>query len=485
MRGWFARDVAQRARLAVDGSSPGLAQAVRRGNLADLLDRLGVITRDDRILGAAAYSADASLLASTPAYPSGVLGPEAAARGRGPWNLSVDLPGGEVFVNAIPLADAQGHMGTIVLVHDMSFVERRDTTMRLGLLLAFGVLAAAASAVTMVASRLSWRRWSIEIRKFLSGGGPAPEFRPILQDVRDLVGRIAAEKDAEGTGGIWTPQRLKQTLLRHLHGERVVVVANREPYIHSRDRDGRVAVLHPASGLVTAVEPVLRACSGVWVAHGGGSADRETSDTRGRIRVPPGEESYLLRRVWLSPEEEKGYYYGFSNEGLWPLCHIAHTRPLFRTSDFAHYQAVNRRFADAVIQEADSEDPIILVQDYHFALAPQMIRERLPRATIITFWHIPWPNSERFGICPWRDELLSGLLGASIVGFHTRVHCNNFVDSVDRYLEARIDREQNAVVQKRRSTLVRPYPISLEWPSRWSNTAPSPPECRASVLAEL
>jgi trehalose 6-phosphate synthase len=264
----------------------------------------------------------------------------------------------------------------------------------------------------------------------------------------------------------------------------VLVVANREPYIHER-RGEKIVVQHPASGLVTALEPVMRACSGVWVAHGSGSADRETADARGRIGVPPGEEAYVVRRVWLTPEEEKGYYYGFANEGLWPLCHIAHTRPQFRASDFDQYQSVNRQFAEAVVDEAQGEDPVILVQDYHFALAPRMIRERLPRATIITFWHIPWPNSERFGICPFRDQLIDGLLGSSILGFHTQLHCNNFIDAVDRFAEARIDREQNAVVRGGRSTFVRAYPISVEWPARWLEGAPSAEACRRQVFSEL
>ena len=133
----------------------------------------------------------------------------------------------------------------------------------------------------------------------------------------------------------------------------------------------------------------------------------------------------------------------------------------------------------------DIEDPIVLVQDYHFALVPRLIRQRLPRATVITFWHIPWPNAERLGICPWRNDLLEGLLGGSIVGFHTRFHCNNFIDAVDRYLEARIDREQQAVVQHGHTTLIRPYPISTEWPVRWLETVPPVSECRASVFAEL
>jgi trehalose 6-phosphate synthase len=237
--------------------------------------------------------------------------------------------------------------------------------------------------------------------------------------------------------------------------------------------------------LVTALEPVMRACSGVWIAHGSGSADRETADAQGHVHVPPGEESYLIRRVWLSAEEARGYYYGFANEGLWPLCHIADTRPIFRSEDWKHYQAVNQKFAEAVAEEADIDDPIVLVQDYHFALAPRLIRERLPKATVISFWHIPWPNPDRFGICPWRTEVLEGLLGSSIVGFQTRFDCGNFVDAVDRYLESRIDRAQQGVVQHGHTTLIRPYPISTEWPVRWLETVPSVAECRASIFAEL
>ena len=161
--------------------------------------------------------------------------------------------------------------------------------------------------------------------------------------------------------------------------------------------------------------------------------------------MPPDEPSYQLRRVWITEEEQDGYYYGFANEGLWPLCHIAFVRPTFRESDWQLYEAINERFADAVAQEAQTEDPIVLVQDYHFALAPQMIRERLPKATIITFWHIPWPNAETFGICPWKEQILEGLLGSSIIGFHTQFHCNNFFETVDRFIESRIDREHATV----------------------------------------
>lgn len=495
MRDWFDKDIDLRAQLAVSGARQALVSHWRKEHSSDLQDLLAEITRDERIMASAACASDLTPLAETKDYPNGFtcreLGrhvrpdADAPAASWTSWGDTFSLPGGEVHVSAFPVIDRETPLGFIVLVHELSFIARREAKTQQFLLLAFGFLALAASAVTILTARFSWRGWRDEFRRFLRVGTVRPEFQPILRDVRELVDRIVAEKEADREGGAWTPQRLKQTLNRHLYGEKVVILANREPYIHERAKDGSVVVLHPASGLVTALEPVLRACSGTWIAHGSGSADQETADRHGRIRVPPGEESYLIRRVWLSPEEEKGYYYGFSNEGLWPLCHVAHARPEFRSEDWRQYQAVNRKFAETLSTEVDSEDPIILVQDYHFALAPRLIRERLPRATVIMFWHIPWPNSQRLGICPWRKELLEGMLGASIVGFHTQFDCNNFVDSVDRFLEARIDREQNAVVQHGRSTLVRPYPISIEWPTRWVKTAPPVEECRASLFREF
>jgi trehalose 6-phosphate synthase len=491
-RSWSERDVALRSELAVGAAREALLAHWRSGDRARLERLLGEITRDVRIMAAAACAGDGRSLVATSDYPAAftcevlrALAPVAPAAPAAPWHQTLPLRGGSVHASIIPLREGAEVLGSIVLLHDMSYAERRERTTGWLVLLALAVLAAAASAVTAVAARLAWRRWNAEVGRVLREGTRKPEFLPILQEVRELVARLSTESELEAQARGWTPQRLKQVLRRHLHGERVLIVANREPYIHERTPDGGVRVLHPASGLVTALEPVMRACSGVWIAHGAGSADRETADPQGRVRVPPGEESYLIRRVWLSREDEMGYYYGFANEGLWPLCHIAHTRPTFRRDDFSAYERVNRQFAAAASDEADTDDPIIFVQDYHFALAPQLIRERLPRALILTFWHIPWPNAERFGICPYHDELLTGLLGSSILGFHTQLHCNNFLDAVDRFLEARIDREQQAVVHHGRVTLVRPYPISIEWPSRWLQDAPPVAVCRQQVLAEI
>jgi trehalose 6-phosphate synthase len=492
-RAWSDKDLALRARLAVSGPARTALIArwdgERRPELAPLLEE---VTHDERIMAAAACGADLEFRARTDGFPPQLACDALASRFAStdtselaPAHWTTDLPGGEVHLSAIPLVEGGRYRGFVALVHDLSFVQRREAETRRLLLYAFGVLALAAAATTLGAARLAWRAWSRELRASLAGSEqPRPAFKPIMRDVRELVDRLASDHEADRDGGAWTPARLKQTLARHLQGERIAILANREPYIHERGGDGRVKVVHPASGLVTALEPIMRACSGTWIAHGSGSADREMVDQRDRVRVPPGEESYAIRRVWLTPKEETGYYYGFSNEGLWPLCHIAHTRPIFRTEDWQQYQRVNQRFADAVCDEVDLDDPIVLVQDYHFALAPRLIRERLPRATIIMFWHIPWPNSQRFGICPWREELLEGMLGSSILGFHTQADCNNLVESVDRYLEARIDREQVAVVHHRRSTLVRAYPISIDWPNRWLDTAPSVEEARASVVAE-
>jgi len=494
-REWFEKDMRLRAQLAVNGARRAVIAHWDSANRDELTDLLEDITHDERIMAAAACGTDLGVLARTSDFPAELscenLAPHLRSNSEAPapeWidsNTVETLPGGNVYVSAVPVIDEDRALGYVVLVHDLSFIERRGATTQRYLLIAFGFLAVAASLVTVVAARLSWRGWSNELRRILRGGRNRPEFQPILQDVRDLVERISAEGEADREGGLWTPHRLKQTLLRHLHGERVVIIANREPYVHERAQNGTITVMHPASGLVTALEPVMRACSGTWIAHGSGSADREAADEHGRLRVPPGEESYVLRRIWLTPEEEKGYYYGFSNEGLWPLCHIAHTRPSFRSEDWDHYRLVNEKFADAVCTEVDVDDPIVLVQDYHFALAPQLIRQRLPRATIIMFWHIPWAHPQHFGICPWRKELLEGMLGSSILGFHTQSDCNNFVESVERFLEARTDREENAIVQHGRRTLVRPYPISLAWPRETQETESSVETCRARVIAEL
>jgi trehalose 6-phosphate synthase len=493
-RAWFERDVAVRSRLAVAAAGDAFTTQLASGERRRLAVLLDAVRREDHILGVAACDAAGATLARTSGYPR-AFDCESLRVGAGTRkdvHFSGALAGRPVRVGVVPVSSDGELLGRVVLVHDMSFTAHRDDAVRRLTAGMFAIVALLAAAATYLVQRVSWRSWTHELRRvlFLSRGvrperatrGP---FQPLLADVRRMVEELASDESRSANNGPWTAERLHATLERSLHGEGVVVLSNREPYLHERTADGGVKVVRPASGLVTALEPVMRACSGTWIAHGSGSADREAVDRHDRVSVPPGEDAYRLRRLWLSPEEEQGYYYGFANEGLWPLCHIAHVRPTFRAADWRKYASVNARFAEAAAEEVDGRDPIVLVQDYHFALAPSLIRDRLPRATVITFWHIPWPNAERFGTCPFAKELLTGLLGSTVLGFHTQLHCNNFLESVERFLEARIDRERQAVVFGGRETLVRSYPISVEWPSEVARAVAPAAECRRSVWAEL
>lgn len=489
---WFSRDLTLRGAFITNTLAESLDASASKGSEAKQMDLFNRAVQDERLVALGLCSLKGELLQRSAAYPSDLLCLRASVLSNQTLP-KLSLAGGAVHVGVHPVVVNGNHMADLVLLHDLSFVERRSQDTRKYLIAFIAVLGALIAVITMIVAQLSWRGWVSGARALLRGEGIltpirgirreleplAADFRARLRDLDDAYRRSLNRDDH------WNPERLRALLRAQLRGDELIVVSNREPYIHERTPNG-IVCKRPASGLVTAVEPVMRACSGTWIAHGGGSADRETVNRFDRVPVPPGGNEYTLRRIWLTAEEERGYYYGFANEGLWPLCHVAHVRPVFRESDWETYRHVNQRFADAVVTEARSEDPVILVQDYHFALLPAMIRKQLPRATILTFWHIPWPNPESFGICPWRTELLEGLLGSTIVGFHTRYHCKNFMETVDRNLEARIEHEQFTVTVNKQSTLIQDYPISIAWPDeserlRW----PSVEKCRAAVRARL
>ncbi|MDA8121980.1 MAG: trehalose-6-phosphate synthase [Deltaproteobacteria bacterium] len=488
---WFARDMDMRSTLIANAIHDSIQESLASGSKARTLNVFNNIMRDERLFALGFCSAKGGAPIATRTFPP-EIGCADLARFEDPSNRLLSSGKGTLNVTVVGV-DAEGsRIGSLVLVHDMSFVQRRSEETKRYVLYLFIGLGAVISLITVIIAELSWRGWMKGVRALLRGEWllrpstadnplPMPELRPIAGDLRTLIRDMEAEYRARDDSQVtWSPEALRAILRNDLRGDDILVVSNREPYMHVR-RDGRVEVSRPASGLVTALEPVMRACSGTWIAHGSGSADRETVDANDRVAVPPGKPAYNIRRVWLTPEEEAGYYFGFANEGLWPLCHIAHVRPTFRSDDRKQYIEANRKFADAVFQEAKTPDPIVLVQDYHFALLPRMIRDRLPEATIITFWHIPWPNPEAFGICPWREELLDGLLGSSILGFHTRFHCNNFLDTVDRILEARVDRETFEVTYGGKATAVKRYPISIEWPPADELIRKPVAECRADV----
>jgi trehalose 6-phosphate synthase len=325
--------------------------------------------------------------------------------------------------------------------------------------------------MSRVAERLRRLRIGHAEKSTESGVRELGLFKPLAREVETMAeslkaARASAAAEArlrEAGEHLWTAERLAVHIRNRAGSSRIFVVSNREPYMHVRQGRETVCVV-PPSGLVTALEPVLRACDGVWVASGSGDADSSTVDEFDRLRVPPDEPRYTLRRVWLSKEEEAKYYDGFANEGLWPLCHIAHTRPIFRAADWECYQLINQRFADTLLEEMqDSVEPVVFAQDYHLALLPRLVKKARPDARVAIFWHIPWPNPEAFGICPWQAELLDGLLGADLIGFHIPLHCHNFLATVDRVLEARTDRDHLSVLRHGHTSVIRPYPVSVEF----------------------
>jgi alpha,alpha-trehalose-phosphate synthase [UDP-forming] len=410
-----------------------------------------------------------------------------------------------IHIYALPLHHGDDLVGSLAIVHDIGYI--RAESMRIW---RETFLSALIHVVLIVLITLLIVRWSIAgpiartaswIKALRTGRAVSARikpvdmelFRPLAREVATLAeslntARTAAEREArlrENAESIWTADRLAVHVQSRLADGRLFVVSNREPYTHVQ-KGKSIEVNVPASGLVTALEPVLCACGGTWVAHGSGDADTETVDSHDRLLVPPDDPHYTLRRVWLTKEEEEGYYYGFANEGLWPLCHIAHTRPLFRASDWNHYQEVNRKFAEALLEEMHGvTNPVVLVQDYHFALLPRMIKERRPDARLAIFWHIPWPNPEAFGICPWQKELIDGLLGADLIGFHIQAHCSNFLQTVDRIVESRIDWDHSTVQRLDHGTTVHPFPISVNSHDPQTKLHESAYEERASLLKSL
>ncbi len=466
----------------------------------------------DHLLGIGIYDRDGAALVSTPGLARLVTGaPRKLMKDALQGNRTeseftlIGLKHTHLQVTPIRIGGDDKATGEIVIVHDASYIQtqifRLWSTFFFHMVLQMLVIA----VITFLVLRWSFAlpiarvaQWIKALRMGRHAVRPsagdldlllpfANEVAPMAESMR--LARAEAEAEARLRNineSLWTAQRLADHVRRKLDGSSLLVVSNREPYTHTR-REGKVRVTVPASGLVTAIEPILCTCHGTWVAHGSGNCDRETVDANDRLQVPPHDPRYTLRRIWLTTEEEDGYYNGLANEGLWPLCHIAHTRPTFRASDWECYNRVNRRFADALVEEIGHEDnPVVLVQDYHFALLPRMIKEKLPHARVAIFWHIPWPNAESFSICPWQRELLDGLLGADLIGFHTQAYCNNFLNTVDHVLESKVDWEQFSIERNQHRSSVLPFPISVEVvEDRPEVSAVSADEERSKLLQEL
>jgi len=489
---WSRSDVEARSRLVYNAIQGPVVRAMADDDSVQLSVIFEGVALDQRILAVGLCNEAGHLVAPTKLMPT-TFSCKKVARSEAVSFSNIVNDGRRILVGAFPIVE-RNQKSYLVILHDLSFIDARSNEAQ-GFMIAtlIGVaFAIAGSAALFVFVML--RGWMSSLRRAVeevrSGSIPLERQRDssaIDIQIKKLLGEIEGGPNSIRSAQIdWSPHTLQELLRSTLPDAEVLIVSNREPYIHNRDADsGEISVQVPASGLVSALEPVIRACGGTWIAHGSGNADRDTVDRHDKLGVPPDHPAYTLRRLWITDEEQDGFYYGFANEGLWPLCHIAFVRPLFRESDWQAYQAINQRFADAVVQEAKTDNPIVLVQDYHFALAPRMIRNQLPKATIITFWHIPWPNAETFSICPWKEQIIDGLLGSTIVGFHTQFHCNNFFETVDRFVESRIDREHATVTLSGHEPMVRAYPISIEWPPAALEGQPPIETCRAEVRQAL
>ena len=465
----------------------------------------------DRFQGIAVHDARGLLLASTadlePQIPGSV--PQVIhvlTEGR-PAASFVHVGNRRIYLYAFPLASGEETVGVLTLFYNASYIDVRLEEIWRRNLISFLVLSMLVVSITLIVVR-----WSITgpiaqlagwMRDLRTGktktAKPAvlpkmdASLDPLISEASRMarslaVARARAEKASSQPVRAetpWTADRLRDHMRAELGGKKLFLVSNREPYVHEKDGPGIRCVV-PAGGLVTALDPVMRVCDGLWIAHGSGDADRETVDGNNKLRVPPGEPAYTLKRVWLTKEEENGYYFGFANEGLWPLCHITHNRPEFRLEDWTHYRKVNEKFADALLTElAGEESPLVLVQDYHLALLPSLIKEKRPDAKVAIFWHIPWPNPEAYGICPWRQEILQGMLGSDIIGFHIQFHCNNFLETVDRFLESKIDWEQFSVTRGGHSTLIKPVPISVSFEHPSGATPPDTWPTKEELLRKI
>lgn len=452
-----------------------------------LVERFG---NRERLKGVAVFDNHGGILSSTPdlapkisqPFPQAVI----SITENRPISSFKDFSGSKIYLYTMPLQQDDKAIGSLAIFHDASYIDVRLKGIWEQNLFRFLALSILVVIITLLVVRWSitgpiaqFAEWMRELRTgkekitHPSVSQRGDMLAPLISEVTHLakslsMARARAEEEARlrvQAESLWTANRLKEHMRIELEGKKLFLVSNREPYMHVKE--GRnIKCIIPAGGLVTALDPVMRICDGTWIAHGSGDGDRKVVDENDKLHIPPEEPAYTLKRIWLTKEEENGYYYGFSNEGLWPLCHITHTRPVFRLEDWVQYQRVNEKFAETLLKEiADEESPMILVQDYHLALLPLLVKEKRPDAKVSLFWHVPWPNPEAYGICPWQQEILIGMLGADIIGFHTQFHCNNFLDTVDRFLESKIDWEQFSVGRGGHTTLARPFPISVTFES--------------------
>ncbi len=483
----FLDDLMRKARAVAESMELSVKHALENNNIRDARWLVEKFQKRERSQGCVIYDKDGSIIAITDrfsgwkdrdkAYIKNALANKSA---RGAIEKFKDY---SVYSYILPITNDEGDViGLEEVLYDTSYMltQLADLWKRLSMVLItlvvfivlISVLAQRQIFTAPVEQLTEWfkrfQRGEIDTKHPIKEKGELSKLASEVEQAalsirvaRKVVSEEATvrmQKDDQ-----WTDAKVKDVVRSRLGENAFFLVSNREPYLHRIDETtGQAKCVRPASGVVTALDPIMRACGGTWIAHGSGNADRKFVNSKNKLAVPPGEDRYILKRVWLTKEEEDGYYYGFSNEGLWPLCHITYTRPVFRESDWQSYKRVNQKFADSVLEELPAGSPFIFIQDYHFTLLPQMIKAQRPDAVIALFWHIPWPNPEAFSICPYQVEILDGMLGCDLIGFHVQYHCNNFIDTANRLLECRIDMEKFSIVRSGKETSVRSFPISVD-----------------------
>ncbi len=494
---WSETDLRIRSGLVFSSIKDGLSEVLNAERGGQLTKKFTELAKDERLVGIGYCDGGGAPKYRNKDFPSDINCPDLTTY-KEPYFSRKTIKGGSVLVAIFPISGHEGDINEaeiipksnyLMIVHDMAYAELRGDNTRfyvLGFLIGISLLAA---FITLLVARLTMSKWMLGLRDYVRTGkrshGLPREALGITREIQKRMRQLEREQQrASLIGTQWSAETLFALVRNNLPSEQIITVSYRQPYTHSKSPDGLVWNM-PASGLVTAIEPIMKACRGTWIAVASGDADKLVVDSDDALMVPPENPVYRLKRIWLSEAEEAGFYAGFSNEGLWPLCNMAYVKPRFRAADWEAYKSVNRKFADSIVAEAKSDSPIVFIQDYHFGLLPRMVRERLPGALIVVFWHIPWPNSETLGILPCREEFLAGMLASDIVGFHTQYFCNNFLDCIDTHVEGLIDREHDTVRHGDDFCMVMPYPISIAWPDFDSMSLPSVTTCRNDIAAML
>ena len=454
----LSADLQYRTRVLADSLVEAVGPSFNTRATSTIQQIVDRIAKNDRVGGLGVFDSNGMTVASSSTLSSNLVPRSlitSAMDSGAPTGAFLLSPQGRMYTLAEPLSHGDRVAGALVVVQSASYIDEAvvkiwtDNLLRLLLqiIIVGGIVFALVRWIFFKPlSKL------VESMQLVRAGGASAEAKrgdhaflmPLMSEVsrmntslqhaRFLAGQEARMR-LEKIDSPWTGERLKEFIKAYLRDRPIYVLSNREPYVHDNVR-GKISWHVPAGGVITALEPVMEACGGTWIAHGSGTADKETANVEGKIRVPPDEPKYTLKRISISKKDLKGYYTGFSNEALWPLCHMAHIRPVFRADDWIAYRRVNGLFAKTLLSEIKNvERPIVLVQDYHLALVPAMIKKSRPDAQIVMFWHIPWPSAAQFSICPQRADILKGMLGADVVGFHTQQYCNNFLDTVGSQIE--------------------------------------------------